>query len=147
MLTTHTNRYIHKQSHILLEELGPERENDIVPLKDLLAHGVHVALATDNVPTSLFYPVWQAVARRNLHTGARIGAAQALSREEALRCATIEGAWLTFEEDRKGSLEPGKLADMAVLDRDPLTCPEDSIKDTRAETTVVGGEVVYERAP
>ena len=147
VVTTHTNRYLYKQSHVLLEELGPERENDIVPLKALLARGVHVALATDNVPTSLFYPVWQAVARRNLHSGARIGAAQALSREEALRCATIEGAWLTFDEDRKGSLEPGKLADMAVLDRDPLTCPEDSIKDTRAETTIMGGEVVYERAP
>jgi predicted amidohydrolase YtcJ len=146
VLTTHTNRYIHKQSHLMLEELGPERENDIVPLKRLLDHGVHVSLATDNVPTSLFYPVWQSIARANLHTGTRIGTAQALSREEALRCATIEGAWLTFEEDVKGSLEVGKLADMVVLDRDPLSCPEDSIKDTVAEITIVGGKVVYERA-
>ena len=146
VLSTHTNRYIHKQSHLMLEELGPERENDIVPLKRLLDHGIHVSLATDNVPTSLFYPVWQSIARENLHTGTRIGGAQALSREEALRCATIEGAWLTFEEDVKGSLEVGKLADMAVLDRDPLSCPEDSIKDTLADITIVGGKVVYERA-
>ena len=147
VLTTHTNRYIHKQSHIMLEELGAAREEDIVPLERLREHGVHVSLATDNVPTSLFYPVWQSIARENLHTGARIGAGQALSREDALRCATIEGAWLTFEEDVKGSLEVGKLADMAVLDRDPLRCPEADIKDTLAETTIVGGKVVYERAP
>ena len=70
---------------------------------------------------------------------------QALSREDALRCATIEGAWLSFEEDVKGSIEPGKLADMAVLSADPLSCPEDDIKDIVAETTIVGGRVVYQR--
>ena len=143
VLTTHTNRYIHKQSHITLEEIGKERENDIVPIRSLLEAGVHTALATDNVPTSLFFPVWQSIARENLHTGERIAPDQALSRAEALRCATIEGAWLTFEEDRKGSLEVGKLADMAVLSEDPLTCPEDAIKDIVAETVIVGGRVVH----
>ncbi len=147
VLTTHTNRYIYKQSHIMLEELGAAREEDIVPIRRLREHGVHVSLATDNVPTSLWYPVWQSIARENLHTGARIGAGQALSREDALRAATIEGAWLTFEEDLKGSLEIGKLADLVVLDRDPLNCPEAGIKDTLAETTIVGGKVVYERTP
>ena len=145
VLTTHTNRYIHKQSHIMLEELGAEREDDIVPIRRLCEHGVHVSLATDNVPSSLWYPVWQSIARENLHTGTRIGIGQALSREDALRCATIEGAWLTFEEDVKGSLEPGKLADMVVLDRDPLSCAEDAIKETRADVTIVGGKVGYER--
>ena len=145
VLTTHTNRYIHKQSHITREEIGRDRENDIVPIRSLLEAGVHTALATDNVPTSLFFPVWQSVARQNLHTGERIAPDQALSREDALRCATIEGAWLTFEEDRKGSLEAGKLADMAVLSDDPLTCPEDAIKDIVAETVIVGGKIVHER--
>ncbi len=144
VLTTHTNRYIHKQSHITRDEIGADRENDIVPIRSLLETGVHVALATDNVPTSLFYPVWQSVARKSLHTGERIAPDQALTREDALRCATIEGAWLTFEEDRKGSLEEGKLADMAILSDDPLTCPEDAIKDIVAETVIVGGAVVYE---
>ncbi|MDE0057558.1 MAG: amidohydrolase family protein, partial [Defluviicoccus sp.] len=101
-------------------------------------------LATDNVPTSLFFPVWQSVARENLHTGERIAPDQALTREDAMRCATIEGAWLTFEEDSKGSLEEGKLADMAILSDDPLTCPEDAIKDIVAETVIVGGTVVHE---
>ena len=55
------------------------------------------------------------------------------------------GAYLTFEEDKKGSIEEGKFADMAVLSADPLTCAEEDIKDIVAETTIVGGEVVYER--
>jgi predicted amidohydrolase YtcJ len=144
-MTTHTNRYIYKQSHITREEVGPAREDDIVPLARLKDAGVHVALATDNVPTTLFYPVWHTIARENLHTRTRIATGQRLSREDALRAATIEGAWLTFEEGEKGSLEPGKLADLAVLSADPLTCPEDAIKDIVAETTVVGGKVVYQR--
>ena len=61
----------------------------------------------------------------------------------ALRAATLEGAYLTFEEDLKGSLEPGKLADMAVLSADPLTCAEKRIKDITAELTIVGGRVVH----
>ncbi len=74
-----------------------------------------------------------------------IAPSQKLSREDALRAATIEGAYLTFEESEKGSIETGKLADFAVLSADPLTVPEDDIKDIVANVTVVGGRVVYER--
>jgi predicted amidohydrolase YtcJ len=69
-----------------------------------------------------------------------------LSREQALRTATINGAYLTFEEKEKGSLEPGKLADFACLSDDPLTVEEDRLKDIVAEFTVVGGRTVYSRA-
>jgi len=144
-MSTHTNRYIYKHGHLMRDELGPDRENDIVPLKRLREAGVHVSLATDNVPTTLFYPIWHIVSRRNMYVDDRIAPEQALSREDALRCATNEGAWLSFEEDIKGSIEPGKLADLVVLSNDPLTCPEDEIKDIVAETTIVGGHVVYER--
>ena len=144
-MSTHTNRYIYKHGHLLRDELGPDRENDIVPLKRLREAGVHVSLATDNVPTTLFYPIWHIVSRRNMYVDDCIAPEQALSREDALRCATNEGAWLSFEEDIKGSIEPGKLADLVVLSNDPLTCPEDEIKDIVAETTIVGGHVVYER--
>ena len=144
-MSTHTNRYIYKHGHLMRDELGPEREDDIVPMKRLRDAGVHVSLATDNVPTTLFYPIWHIVSRRNLYVEDRIAPRQALSREDALRCATNEGAWLSFEEDVKGSIETGKLADLVVLSDDPLTCPEDDIKDIVAETTVVGGRVVYQR--
>ena len=65
-------------------------------------------------------------------------------REEALRCATAEGAWLSFEEGEKGSIEEGKLADFAVLSDDPLACPEEALRDITSELTVVGGRVVHE---
>ena len=58
-----------------------------------------------------------------------------------------EVAWLTFEEKDKGSIEPGKLADLAVLTKDYATCPEDEIKDIEVLRTVVGGKVVYDKLP
>ncbi len=60
-----------------------------------------------------------------------------------LRMYTINGAYLTFEEKTKGSLEPGKLADMIIIDRDILTCPIDNIKDTKIIRTILGGKTVY----
>ena len=58
------------------------------------------------------------------------------------------GAYATFEEDEKGSLEKGKLADIAVLSQDPLTCDLDKLRETKAEMTIVGGKVVLsERSP
>lgn len=68
---------------------------------------------------------------------------QKVTREEALRAFTIWAAYGQFEEDLKGSLEPGKLADFVVIDRDYMTCPEEEIKDIQALMTVSGGEVVY----
>ena len=70
---------------------------------------------------------------------------QNLTREQAIRFYTINNAFLTFEETRKGSLEPGKLADFIVLDRDILTCPIDEVKDIKVEETYLGGARVYAR--
>jgi len=72
--------------------------------------------------------------------------AQRLSREAALRAATIEGAWLSFQEREQGSIEPGKRADLVVLSEDPLTVPEERLPGIVADLTVAGGRVVYERA-
>jgi len=146
VMSAHTNRYVYKHGHLMLEAAGPGNENDIAPLRSLYEAGIHVALATDNVPTSLWHPIWQAVSRRSLHTGRAIAPDQALTRGQALRMATIEAAHLTFEEAVKGSLEPGKLADLAILSDDPLSCPEDALRDIDAELTMVGGRVVYERS-
>ena len=145
VVTSHTNRYVFKEGHLLKQKLGPARENEISPLKSLIEAGVRVALATDNVPTSLFYPIWQSIYRKNRYTGETIAPAEALTREQALRAATINGAYVTWEEDSKGSIESGKLADRAVLSHDPLTADEDVLKDIYAEMTFVDGRVVYER--
>lgn len=71
---------------------------------------------------------------------------QAMSREEALRSYTLNGAYAAFQEDVLGSLEPGKLADVVVLSGDVMTVPADSIRGAEVELTVVGGEVLYEAA-
>jgi predicted amidohydrolase YtcJ len=144
VLTTHTNNYLYKGLHAQAQRLPPERHGEIVPLRSLLDAGVKVSLATDNVPISPFLPIWQAVARTSYQTKERIAPGEALSRADALRCATANGAYLTFDEHKKGSLGTGKLADVAVLSADPLTTDESSIADTRSLMTMVGGRIVHE---
>jgi predicted amidohydrolase YtcJ len=142
-VTTHTNSHIGKQGEIHRKRVGPDAEDTIVPLRKLHDAGVVVALATDNVPTSLFHPIAQTVTRLDRYAQRAIAPSQALTREEALRAATA-GAWLTFEERDKGALEPGKLADLAVLSADPLTVEEARLAAIVADLTIVGGRVVFE---
>ena len=144
VLTTHTNNYLYKGLHAQAQRLPPERHGEIVPLRSLLNAGVKVSLATDNVPVSPFLPIWQTVARTSYQTKERIGAGEALSRADALRCATVGGAYLTFDENKKGSLEVRKLADLAVVSADPLVTEESSIPDTHSLMTMVGGRIVHE---
>jgi predicted amidohydrolase YtcJ len=143
VLTSHTNSNIYRRGHTMQAQLPPERHGENTPLRDLIDAGVKVALITDNVPISLFGPVWQSVARLS-RTNVRIAPQQAITRAEALRCATENGAYLTFDEDKKGALEPGKLADLAVLSADPLTVAESGIKDISADMTMVGGKIVHQ---
>ena len=144
VLTTHTNRHIFKEGHLRRDEAGDGAETDVVPLRSLIDAGVTFGLATDNVPVSMFHPIWHCVARYNRQVDGAIAPGQAITRAEALRAATMGGAALSLEENEKGSLEPGKLADFAVLSDDPLTCSEDALRDITAELTVVGGRVVHD---
>ena len=86
--------------------------------------------------------IFSAVTRRT-ERGGMLGPDERLTREQALRMYTINNAYMTFEDDIKGSIEVNKLADLAVLTDVPLTCPEDGIKDIRAEITVLGGNIVH----
>jgi hypothetical protein len=72
-----------------------------------------------------------------------MGEDQRVGREEALRAMTLGYAHLTFEEELKGSIESGKLADLVVLPEDILTCPPERIRDMPVSMTIVGGETVY----
>ncbi len=144
VLTTHTNEYLYKGLETGAARLKPEQYGDIVPMNALREAGITVSLATDNVPISLFYPVSQVVARQDYKSKRVFAAEQAASRMEALRCATANGAYLTFDEAKKGSLEAGKYADLAVLSADPLTVAEDKIADITAQMTMVGGKIVHE---
>ena len=144
VVTSHTNRYIYKEGHLLQQNLPRERHREISPLRTLADAGVQVSLATDNVPVSLFWPMWQSISRISRTTGERVAPEEALTREQAIRALTIAGAYLTFDEDKKGSLEPGKLADLTVLSADPLTVEEGKIRDIRAVLTMLGGKIVYQ---
>ena len=129
-----------------INSIGLERCKWLKPHRAWLDHGIMTAAGTDS-PVTPYYPfpsLWASIARKTELKGICLGEDQKVTREEAIRMYTLNGAHLTFEEDIKGSLEPGKLADMIVLDRDILTCPEDDIKDTEVLTTYLGGEIVYE---
>ena len=65
---------------------------------------------------------------------------------DAIRLYTTFSAYAGFEEHSKGSLEPGKLADLVVLDRDPFEIPVDALKDVKVDTTIVGGRIVHDAA-
>src|SRR5262249_14367596 len=107
--------------------------------------GVTVGLATDNVPVSMFWPIWQAVARESL-TKERIAPEQAINRPEALRCSTASGAYFPFVGGKKGPLEAGQLADLAGFALHPPTVDEAGLRDISATMTMVGGKIVHETA-
>jgi hypothetical protein len=83
-----------------------------------------------------------AVTRKTLN-GHVHGAHQKLSRLDAIRTVTQWPTWLSFDEQKLGTLEVGKLADIVILDRDLLTCPEDTIAQTKLRRTIVGGQTVF----
>jgi predicted amidohydrolase YtcJ len=98
--------------------------------------------ATAVTPSSPFYTLWFAVSGRML--GGTVVNRQTITREEALIAHTRNNAYFMFQEANLGSLQPGKYADLLVLDRDYLTVPADAIKDIQPLMTMVGGKVVYE---
>jgi predicted amidohydrolase YtcJ len=122
---------------------------------DMLAHnnpvktpqklGVRVAFGSDNLPIGPMVGIYAAVTRKGPSGQAMGFAEEAVSREDAIRMYTHNGAFLSWEEAIKGSLEPGKLADIIVLEKDILTIPEEQILKTRVDMTFVGGNLVYER--
>jgi predicted amidohydrolase YtcJ len=144
VLTTQTNNYLYKSLERNAGKLKPEQYNDIVPLKSLCEAGIPVSLATDNTPITLWQPVQQTVLRQAFGSGRAFGEAQALSAMEALRCATANGAYLTFDEANKGSLEAGKFADLTVLSTNPLTVAADQLASIASLMTMVGGKIVHE---
>ncbi len=144
VLQAYSSKWIAQDGEKLRDELGEEEVGSILPLRDLVDAGVHVSLATDNVPPSMFVPIEHAVTRKT-DAGQVLGAEQKLSRKEALACASREGAWLSFEEDFKGTIEAGKAADLAILSEDLLEIDEDRISEIVADVVVTAGRVVFER--
>ncbi len=127
---------------------GEQRASRMIPTRDWLDRGVPLSLSSD-CPT---LPWWQppivmagAVTRLS-PTNEVIGPEQVMTVEESMRAYTMGGAYACFEEDVKGSLEPGKFADLVVWRRDPYVTPLLDMMETHpVDLTMVGGKVVFER--
>jgi predicted amidohydrolase YtcJ len=122
----------------------PEDHNHVAPLRSMLDAGLTIATGTDNIPYNPFYTLWTMMARCERLDGAVIGPDQRLTALQGLRTLTREGAYLSFDEDHRGSLEAGKLADVAVLSADPTQIPLDQIQDIQADLTIVNGRIVHD---
>ena len=127
-----------------VEYLEEEHAAHNNPLRSPMDHGVFVALSSDILPIGPMVGIYAAVTRKGA-SGAVYAPDERLTIEEAIRGYTRNGAYITFEEDIKGTLEPGKLADMIVLSDDLLTIDPERILDVLVEKTIVGGRVVFER--
>jgi predicted amidohydrolase YtcJ len=125
--------------------LGPERaERESYRWRELIDSGATVTNGTD-APVEDVDPIasYYAAVSRKLKDGSVFVPGQRMTREEALRSYTLDNAYAAFEEDIKGSLEVGKLADIAILSEDLLAVEEDRLADVTVVATVVGGTVRY----
>jgi predicted amidohydrolase YtcJ len=125
---------------------GPQRVRWAYPARSYIDNGIIEAAGSD-VPVTPFSPwwgIWAAVARKELQSGQVLAPEERISIEQALTLYTRNGAYAGFEEKSKGALEPGKLADFIVVDRDVLSVPTDELKDVRVLQTFVSGRCVYD---
>jgi hypothetical protein len=120
---------------------------EIPPVRTIVESGVHASFGSDGPsPISPWRHMYSLVTGKN-HAGKMVAAGQTLSRMEALRLYTIDGAWFSFDENKLGSIEVGKQADVAVLSDDfldPARVPDEAIKQLKSVLTVVGGRIVHD---
>jgi len=139
-------KFVTTQGHVVESRVGPERAKLTFPWRTVLERGIPCAGGSD-YPVEPFTPllgIWAAVNRTaDSRPGWTFRPEERLSVPEALRLFTVKGAYMTFEEKSKGTLTPGKLADMVVLSEDPHQVDPEAIKDIKVEMTVVDGKVVF----
>ncbi|MDP9185434.1 MAG: amidohydrolase [Actinomycetota bacterium] len=147
LITVNQPNYLHDSGDEFLEHLG-ERAHGLQPLRSELDAGIAVVLSSDSDVTS-YRPLdtMQASIVRQTHGGAAIGPSQALTLGEALRAHTIAAAFALRMEDRIGSLEPGKLADITVIDGDLEGTPVDDLSSLDIWMTMLGGRVRHALDP
>jgi len=146
--------WLERDGTTLLAQFGNARLRFFHPYKSLFEAGVKVGGGSDHMqkigsmrainPYNPFYGMWVTLARRPRNSQSPLHPEEAITREQAIRLYTINNAFIMFEEERKGSLEAGKLADFIVLQQDILTCPLDQVKDIQVAQTWVAGRKVYE---
>jgi hypothetical protein len=139
-------RYLHDAGDDFLVAYGPDRAHRFQPLRDQLDGGVRTVISTDApVASHEPFPTIATAVGRRTRAGTPIGADQAIEIDEAIRAYTLEAARSFFAEARIGSLEPGKLADVVVVDGNPFEAPIDRLEGMTAALTILGGEIVFDR--
>jgi predicted amidohydrolase YtcJ len=128
-----------------LRHLGWERAQLTYALKSVLDAGIHLAASSDS-PVSSYQPLLgiKACVTERTASGASFAPAEHISVEQAMSLYTLAGAYASFEEDIKGTITPGKLADLCVLARDPRAVEPETLDQIPVLSTILGGEVVYE---
>ncbi len=138
--------FIYYSGERYLETVPEEQLKHLYHFRTLLHHGITVAGSSDCpiVPPEPLSGIYAAISRmgekRHL-----VGEQEKISTTEALQMYTQNAAWASFEETIKGTVTPGKLADLAVLNGDPVQLPPDEVKSLQVEMTIIGGEVVWEK--
>ncbi|MFC2164812.1 amidohydrolase [Acidobacteriota bacterium] len=131
------------------DRLGPQRVKGVLILRQLLDSGVIIAGGTDNPASDDGNPLlnfYTAIARKSPHGLPEEWYGQEkITREEALRILTLDAAYAAFEEDIKGSIETGKLADIVVLNKDIMSIDEEEILNTEVLMTILDGKIIYSK--
>lgn len=149
--------WLYLDTRTLLQHFGEGRMRAFQPLHDVFAAGAMAGGGSDHMqkiganrsinPYSPFLGIATAVTRKAKWFDGQLNAAEALTREEALRFYTTNNAWIMFHEKELGSLEPGKLADFIAIDRDILNCPAEAIAGTKVLRTFIDGKEITRPRP
>jgi predicted amidohydrolase YtcJ len=136
---------LYDQGAQLLASWGPERTNQIIPIRSLVEAGVQVSAGSDSPPTSAdpMQALWGMVTRGTKQIGVQ-GPDEAIDQYTAMLLYTAASAELNWESDRRGTIQPHRLADLMAYRIDPITCPVDHLLGLRPVFTMVGGRAVYD---
>ena len=150
------SQWLYYDGPALEQVFGRDGMKYFFPLRSYIDAGIIVAAGSDHMighdknkavnPYNPFLSMWIEIARKTTR-GEVLNAAEKITRQEALKTHTIWAAYMQFTEKEKGSIETGKLADLVVIDRDFLTCPEDQIKDIQPLMTILDGKIRWDRPP
>lgn len=146
MIASFFAAHVYHWGDVHLKNFGPERAAGISPVRTALALGVHCNFHQDSpvLPPDMLETL-RCVVQRRTKNGVLLGPDERIPPLAALHCMTAGAAYAYFEEDRKGTLEAGKAADMVVLNRDPAACTETELADLEVLATVKNGKTVYRK--
>lgn len=129
-----------------IKNYGKDRTDRMFTCKTFIERGI-LAAGSSDCPITFSNPLMgiHLAVNRVTQSGSKISQGERISKMEALKMFTYNGAFASFEEDLKGSLEKGKVADLVILSEDFLKCPDDKIMDMKVDMTMIDGKVVFER--